>query len=363
VYGVALSPNGRWLLTSHATGIETLERLTILSVASDGGLTIAGFGLTDDSPLDVQWVTDEFVAVTRSNIDYNGMVILYRFDSDGPSLTEADRAATGGFCTSLAVHPDREFLFTQDSSARTITSLRVHPNGTLEIVDVLTFGNYPLGLGVSPNGTKIYAGGGISGDGHAVVGGQIDPLTGELSYTFNQPYYSPGSSPKQVLVMPNGAMAVVAHGTDATARIFSLDDESGELTNTGNLFDVGIQGSLGTLAAFEDLLFVTDNWDGVTGVYSFTVTAAGALTQNGGLLSTQGVAPLDMAVWRGETECREDLDGDGAVGQADLGIVLAAFGSCAGEPLFDATADLDRDCCVSQSDLGQILAAFGATCR
>lgn len=361
VYGISLSPNGRWLITSHATGISTFEQLTIIAVAPDGTLAISGAGYTDDSALDLQWVTDEYLAVTRTNIDDNGYVILYRFDPDVPSLTETDRIFTDGFCSSLAVHPTRQFVFAQDSTNRTITSLRVNADGTLDLVDVHDMGYYPLGLGVSPDGTKIYAGGGISGDSHAVVGAQINPNTGELSGMLGSPFYSPGVSPKQVVVSQELELAVVAHGSDATARTFTIDDESGTLTPTGHSFDVGIQGSLGTLAAYRDGLFITDNWDGPTGVYSFELGGSGELIQNGPLMPTQGVAPLDMAVWAAQS-CPGDVDGNQLVDQADLGALLSSYDSCRGDAGFIPAADLNHDCCVTQQDLGVLLASYGQTC-
>lgn len=55
-----------------------------------------------------------------------------------------------------------------------------------------------------------------------------------------------------------------------------------------------------------------------------------------------------------------DLDGDGDVDQADLGRLLAAFGSCAGDPAFDPMADINQDGCVDQADLGALLSNFGA---
>ncbi|HMQ15852.1 MAG TPA: CotH kinase family protein, partial [Phycisphaerae bacterium] len=47
-----------------------------------------------------------------------------------------------------------------------------------------------------------------------------------------------------------------------------------------------------------------------------------------------------------------DIDGDGDVDQADLGILLASFGKCAGDEGFIAAADIDGDGCVGQADLG-----------
>jgi hypothetical protein len=49
-----------------------------------------------------------------------------------------------------------------------------------------------------------------------------------------------------------------------------------------------------------------------------------------------------------------DLDGDGVVGPADLGIILANWGG-------SGPGDLDGDGVVGASDLGMLLASFGMT--
>jgi hypothetical protein len=53
--------------------------------------------------------------------------------------------------------------------------------------------------------------------------------------------------------------------------------------------------------------------------------------------------------------CTPDLNADGAVDGADLGILLAAWGPASA----GAAADLDRDGTVSGSDLGLLLAQWG----
>ncbi|MFN8827006.1 MAG: hypothetical protein ACK501_18715, partial [Planctomycetota bacterium] len=49
----------------------------------------------------------------------------------------------------------------------------------------------------------------------------------------------------------------------------------------------------------------------------------------------------------------EDIDGDGAVGSSDLGILLSAWGEMGGP------GDLNGDGMVDSADLGQLLAAWG----
>jgi hypothetical protein len=60
-------------------------------------------------------------------------------------------------------------------------------------------------------------------------------------------------------------------------------------------------------------------------------------------------------VEQGGDPCPEDLDGDGSVGQSDLGILLAAYGNNAG-------GDIDGDGDTDQADLGQLLAMYGQPC-
>lgn len=54
-----------------------------------------------------------------------------------------------------------------------------------------------------------------------------------------------------------------------------------------------------------------------------------------------------------------DINGDGKVDQQDLGLLLAAYGLCAGQPGYLPAADLDGDGCIGQGDLGILLANYG----
>ncbi|MBI5863349.1 MAG: hypothetical protein HZB38_02315 [Planctomycetes bacterium] len=63
-----------------------------------------------------------------------------------------------------------------------------------------------------------------------------------------------------------------------------------------------------------------------------------------------------------ECECIGDMNGDFVVDLNDLTTFLAAFGSCTGQPNFNARADIDHDGCVTLSDLSAFLSSFGRTC-
>jgi hypothetical protein len=54
-----------------------------------------------------------------------------------------------------------------------------------------------------------------------------------------------------------------------------------------------------------------------------------------------------------------DVDGDGDVDLADLATLLAAYGTCDGDPDYNPAADLTGDRCVDLSDLAELLSHYG----
>ena len=54
-----------------------------------------------------------------------------------------------------------------------------------------------------------------------------------------------------------------------------------------------------------------------------------------------------------------DVDGDGDVDLTDLATLLAAYGTCDGDPGYNAAADLDDSGCIDLSDLATLLSNYG----
>ncbi len=100
----------------------------------------------------------------------------------------------------------------------------------------------------------------------------------------------------------------------------------------------------------DDLFeIVTSTWDGY--VYAWNTTGPVAHAD----WPLRGVDARNTGVYRGAPGCPEDLDGDGSIGQSDLGILLAAYNQ-------DGGGDIDGDGDTDQADLGALLSVYGDPC-
>lgn len=364
---ISISPSGRWLITGHGTISATVEQLTIYEVHRDATMSIKHVATTPDSPVGVAWIDDEYVAVTATP-NGNDFVIIYKFDPAGPSLIQHFYQSVS-YIFDIIVDPDHDLLFARDglsgvtvfkiNADRTITEVTTNPTPTTV---------YFLGPGLSPDGTKLYYGGGISsfnGLGSRWIGGlSVNTATGELTPMPDSPYLSPpsdgtsGPSPKEVDVSSDGKYAFVNHGGTAHIKGFEIDPQTGVLTPIENsYFDVGTQGQSGNMSILDNRLYVPRRYANPSpgdGVLALQINDDGSLTQLGGLYPTQGSLPWDIETWPGLQLCPADINGDSNVDVADLLAVISNWGGGAGNP-----ADVDGSGVVDVGDLLIIIGAWG----
>jgi 6-phosphogluconolactonase (cycloisomerase 2 family) len=302
---VSLSPNGRWLCVANGTASTTTEEMRVFEVNPDATLTPRVTTTVPDSPLDVQWLSNSVVAVTHTALSGTNEVRTFNFNPGANTVTQVDAKPTGSFNTRLATTRNGTLLYANNTSgANSIFGFSVAPTGVLTQVDNEPTTGFAVNIAASQDGRHLYGAGGISGDGHRILGFTID-ATGGLTPTAAVSYTSSGVSPKVVALTGDDRILLAGHGTDATIHTFLRNSATGDLTETPFFFDVGDQGNLGDLQTLGNLMFVTHSFSdgtGPTGLYSFTVNPDGSLTQNGPLVSTNGTRPEYIAAWPGVPE-------------------------------------------------------------
>ncbi|MDX2131872.1 MAG: beta-propeller fold lactonase family protein [Planctomycetota bacterium] len=363
-YAISISPDGRFLAVSHATAATITERITLIRVNPDATLTLTANATTPDSPLDVEWLTDRYLVATRTRSSGANEVILYRFDETAVTLTEVDRAGAGSFASRLAIADGGSLVIVNDSplsGGAVLRVFRVDFEGETidEVGSAPTGTTYALGMGLTPDGTMLYVGGGASTP-YRVGGLSLDISSGSLAALPGSPYTSIGTSPKECVVSPDGRFVYVGHGTDSSIRL-QLRGNDGALSESGPVYDVGIQGSLGDMATLRlpgptplDLLLFTDKetFDNTPrGIFSAEITPNGQINLRTTRLDTGAISPNDLAVWAGTgaPPCEPDFNQDGSVDQFDiacLALVVAGDPSCAA-----SDPDFNRDGNVDQNDV------------
>jgi 6-phosphogluconolactonase (cycloisomerase 2 family) len=368
---IDVSPNGRWLVVGHGTSNTVTEQLTFLQVHADATMSIVLETTTPDSPVTVIWLDDEHVAVTAmsSNPD---KVIVYRFSAPPavPSITTVSEAALGSSTFYIAYDREHRLLYPRATSS-SVWPMRVNADFSLTKLTqtAVPTGIFFIGPGLTPDGTKLYFGGGISNDSDFIGGFDVDTTTGALTPMADSPFFSPSPpdtsdpSPKEVVVSLDGQFAFVNHGTSGHVQGFTIDQRNGMLTAIpGAYYDVGGQGDSGPMAIFGDYLFVLRRYSSTTygpsGVITLAINSDGTLTPVGGTFSTQGGLPWEMVAWPGvQVDCPADVNHSGEVDVDDLIAVILGWGPCTPPP--PCVGDVNGNGGVDVDDLIAVILAWG----
>ncbi|CAG0997188.1 hypothetical protein PHYC_02639 [Phycisphaerales bacterium] len=367
-YAISITPSGDYLAISHATSAGVTERISLVRVNADATLTLANNLTTPDSPLDLQWVSDTLLAVTRTRTSGTNDIILYRFNRETLTITEVDRDPSGTFTSKLALSPNGQFLICNNSplaGGASLRSFRVDAalESLTETGQQFPGTGYALGQCFSPDGQFIYSGSGSSST-QGYIGALSIDTTGVMYPLPGSPFLDAGSSPKQCVASPGGSYLYVGHGTDSTIRLHSIDNESGALTDLAMVYDVGIQGSLGDMATMnlvygdtiQELLLFTDKetYDSTPrGLFSALINPDGSITLVSIRIDTLGVAPNDIATWRGSMggfPCNPDVNCDGSVNGFDIEATEQAVNGDFSN-FCESDADLNGDGAVNGFDI------------
>jgi 6-phosphogluconolactonase (cycloisomerase 2 family) len=301
---VSLSSDGRWLAVANGTASTTVEELRIFQVNPDATLTQRLLTTVPDSPLDVQWMAGNVLAVAHTALSGSNEARTFTWDPTVNTLTPVDAEPTGSFTSRLHYSPTRSVLYANNTgSGAGINVFSAAPNGQLTFIEREPV-SFAVDMAATHNGNFLYGAGGISGDGNRIYAYTVAP-DGSLEPHPSFSFTSPGESPKDIAFSGDDRILIAGHGTDATVQTFFIDPVTGSLTHSGFFFDVGTQGNLGDIQTLGNLLFVTheaSDTSGPPGILSFRINPDGSLTQNGPILDTLGARPEYIATWQGIPE-------------------------------------------------------------
>ena len=266
-----------------------------------------------DGALDSQ---DAIVQLTGDLIVGRGGFATASLDADTSVICDRFRIATGN--TSLA---DAEVAGFVAAGVGVDVGPGAFSDGVLALAPTATI--VTPTLRVFPNG-ELEAAGAVQGD--LEINGVVRPaattsVTGDY---LQNGLLQPG---ELIVTLETGDERIEAEGAADLAGAFQLLVGPGFTPETDQTYTII---SASSVAGGFDSVALPPDW---------TLEVTGTAVR---------------VTYTGEPAEPADFDGDGTVGSADLGALLAAWGACPGCP-----EDLDGDGSVGSSDLGILLAAWG----
>lgn len=172
-------------------------------------------------------------------------VFIYKFDPSSGAIGANDpssvQLAPGAGPRHVAFHPTLPLAFAINELSSTITSLSWDP-ATGRLAAAGSVSSLPAGysgenstaeIAVHPGGRFLYG----SNRGHDSIAVFSIGTTGTLSLIEHEP--TRGQTPRNFAIDPSGKWLIAANQKSNTLAVFSIDQDTGALTPTGPLAQVG----------------------------------------------------------------------------------------------------------------------------
>lgn len=235
----------------------------------------------------------------------------------------------------------------------------------------------PADPNASGNQSNVNGGSGTQAGGNLAIGDKTRDVGVFFSLRAGSPSLAtlPGTaSPADIYVDldPNAPTGQFLYAAPDTLGLLQADDIDALLVfdNGDNVFTSGQDQIIFSLAPGSPSLAGNGGPGTLFTSTGFGVFSAYAPASVLGLMETDNVTMLDSVPCDDALACAQnwaigylacannDLDGDGDVDLADLAILLAAYGTCAGDAGYLPEADFDESGCIDLGDLAELLAHY-----
>jgi 6-phosphogluconolactonase len=169
-------------------------------------------------------------------------IMIYRFRSKKGSLQFIDSAASvpGSGPRHVDIHPNRKFLYLIEELSGTVVCYRIKKSKLIFVqrISALQLGFTGLigsaDIHIAPNGKFLYSSN--RGESNSISIFRINKRHGTLQWIGEQPGL--GEKPRNFNFDPSGKFLLVANQNSDNIVIFSVDQETGLLTDTGKRINV-----------------------------------------------------------------------------------------------------------------------------
>jgi len=185
---------------------------------------------------------NKYLLVADLGID---KLMVYNFDAPTGNATANDAASVsvsaGSGPRHVAIHPSQKYVYLTEELSGTVAAFNFAEDGKLKLFQTISAvpENYKGSLGgadihVSPDGKFLYASN--RGELNDLVIFSIDAATGILSVVGHQSTL--GVKPRNFNFDPSGNFLLVANQESDSIIIFSVNHETGLLTDTGKRINI-----------------------------------------------------------------------------------------------------------------------------
>ncbi len=307
---VLISPDSQYAYMPVVADGDGVERINLNTLSLDGPKILTGnmggIGFSFGAVSGVALSHDASLLVTCGTYDDNISII------DTATWTRLATVGVGDYPVRVTFSPDDSRIFVVCRNDPAVHVLEYN-GAAWEVVDVIFVGNKPWNMAVNSAGTRLYVN---NWDGKSIS--VIDLTSNTMIHMIGLPTDNSGEPVDLALNADGSKLYVNCNGAD----FHEIDTATNTIVETIN---TGLYG-------------VELVWDEVH--------------QRAIVPSPRGDDGIHIIT---PCSCPEDLNGDGSIGQSDLGILLASF-------MLDAGGDIDGDGDTDQADLGALLARYGEDC-
>jgi YVTN family beta-propeller protein len=285
---------------SATTDVQISATTKALYVANSGAGTISAYLINSNGALSTisgspfsfgQEPISVAVSPNRSYLystDYSGNTIgVYSIASTGVLTALGETTTQGPW--GIAISPNGKYLYVTNYSSGTLSSYTINSTGALSAINTIAAGSAPRFVAISPNGNYLY----VADSGYNVIVYAIGS-TGSLALLETVP--TSGFMSYGLAISPNGNYLYITNDNSGGIAAYIINSD-GTLSFI-NTFSTGSSPQCIVISPNGNYLYTANygSTTGVNGISAYTIGSGGGLTSITSGTLTTGNGPRSLAI-------------------------------------------------------------------